>query len=175
MEIEIVFQTWDGESPVSLRLSAEDYFDPIGPDESYEADAIPKYNHTWEYLDVPREQLKWTSERRVGTSDDTVFFTQYMDGGRSWMNHRVDPDGREEMIHSTQLDSRTVHIIRTVKLLVSGKWAVWLNSVIVDQDDGSQKEHRLDQPWTSEGIEAYCGLTRTNNAGEDQKPDKQVG
>jgi hypothetical protein len=148
MEIEIAFQTWDGDSPVRLRLSPEEYFDPVDPDETYEVDAVAKFNHTWEYLNVPREQLKWTTERRVGTSHDRTISIQYMDGGRSWMTHRVDPNGYEEMIHVTQLDSRTCHITRTVKRVGSGRWAVHLNSVIVDQNDGSQKEQRFDQPWT---------------------------
>lgn len=169
MDIEIIFQTWDGDSPAKLRLPPEAYFDPIDPDETYEEDAIAKYNHTWEYLDVPREQLKWSTERRIGTSDDRIIFTQYMDGGRSWMTHRVDPDGYEEMIHVTQLDSRTCHIIRTVKLVVSGRWSVRLNSVIVDQADGSQKEQRFDQPWTCEDVESYCDLPGTFNAGENQQ------
>lgn len=164
MEIEIVFQTWDAESPVTLRLSPEEYFDPTEIDESYEEDAIAKYNHTWEYLNVSREQLKWTIERRVGTSDDRTIFTQYMDDGRSWMTHRVDPDGLEEMIHVTQLDIRTCHIIRTMKHFNSGRWAVHLNSLIVNQDDGSQKEQLFHLPWTYEGAKNYCYLPRISNA-----------
>src|SRR4051794_30373657 len=114
MEIEITFQTWDADGPVRLRLSPEEYFDPIDTGETYEEDAIAKYNYTFEHLDIAREKLKWTTERCVGTSQDRTIFTQYMDGGRSWMTHRVDPDGYEEVIHVTQLDRRTCHIIRTV-------------------------------------------------------------
>lgn len=172
MEIEIVYQTWNSDHPVRLWLAPEEYFDPIGPEETYERDAIAKFNHTWEYLDVPREQLKWSTERRVGTSHDRDFVTQYMDGGRSWLNHRVDPDGYEELIHVTQLDSHTVHIIRTVKYGVSGQWAVCLNSVIVDQNDGSQKEQRFDQPWTRECIVTYCGLSHRPNTGENRISDE---
>jgi hypothetical protein len=166
MEIEIIFQTWDGGSPVRLRLSPDEYFDPIEPDETYEEDAIAKCNHTWEYLNVPREQLRWTMERRAGTSDDRTIYTQYLDGGRSWMTHRVDQDGYEEMIHVTQVDDRSCHIVRTVKTCVSGRWAVCLNSLIVDQTDGSQREQRFDKPWTDEGIKQYCDLPRTASVSE---------
>ncbi len=41
-------------------------------------------------------------------------YTQYLDGGRFRMTHRVDQDGYEEMIHVTQLDDRSCHIVRTV-------------------------------------------------------------
>jgi hypothetical protein len=156
MELEIVYQTWDSDTPLKLRLAPEDYFDPVEPGETYEDNGIPRYNETWHYLDVPRERLKWSSERRSGTWFDTTFLTQYLDGGRSWLTHRVDPDGYEEMIHVTQLDHRTCHILRTVKLVAAVRWAVCLNSVIVDQEDGSQTEQRFDEPWTTETIKDYC-------------------
>ena len=62
MEIQISYQTWDGREPVHLALSPEEYFDPLEPNETYEADGIPRYDHTWEYLDVPRERLKWSTD-----------------------------------------------------------------------------------------------------------------
>jgi hypothetical protein len=158
MEIEIVYQTWDGGRPVRLTLAPEEYFDPVEPGKTYEANGIPRHNETWQYLDLPRDRLKWSSERRSGTWFDTTFTTQYMNGGDSWLTHRADPDGYEEMIHVTQLDDRTCHIIRTVKTLSTGRWAVCLNSVVYDRDDGSQGERRFDEPWTAEGIKSYCRL-----------------
>src|SRR5262245_17978296 len=98
MEIEILYQTWESDSPVKVSLAPRDYYDPIEAGETYQEHAIPKYNHTWDYLGVPREMLKWSCERRSGTSSDTTIVTQYLDGGRSWMTHRFDPDGYEEMI-----------------------------------------------------------------------------
>jgi hypothetical protein len=160
MEIEIVYQTWESDQPARLKLSPEAYFDPLEPGDTYQENGIPRYNETWQYLDVPRSRLKWACERRSGTWFDTTFLTQYLDSGRSWLTHRVDPDGYEEMIHVTQLDDSTCHIIRTVKPAAAARWAVCLNSVIHDQDDGSQKEQRFDEPWTREGIERYCRLPR---------------
>lgn len=158
MEIEIVYQTWECDEPVRVKLSAEAYFDPVGPGETYADNGIPRYDETWRYLDVPRSSLKWSSERRLGTWFDTTFTTQYMNGGNSWATHRIDPDGYEEIIHVSELDRRTCHIIRTVKTLVAGRWAVCLNTIVHDQDDGSQKEQRLDEPCTSEDIKSYCRL-----------------
>jgi hypothetical protein len=60
----------------------------------------------------------------------------------------------------TQLDDSTCHIIRTVKPADAERWAVCLNSVIRDQEDGSEKEQRFDEPWRRESIERYCRLPR---------------
>ena len=43
------------------------YFDPVEPGETFQDDGIPRYNGTWQYLDIPRSQLRWSSERRSGT------------------------------------------------------------------------------------------------------------
>jgi hypothetical protein len=155
VEIQIVYQTWEGAEPIRLLVSPEDYFDPLAPGETYEADGIPRYNHTWEYLPVPRHELKWSVERRRGTWFDTTFFTQYLEGGRTWMNHRIDPDGYEEMIHHTQLSEDRCQIMRTCRT-PNGVWAVSLNSVIVDLADGSQEERRYDLPWSPEEVARYA-------------------
>ncbi|VTR93119.1 Uncharacterized protein OS=Desulfosporosinus sp. OT GN=DOT_0185 PE=4 SV=1 [Gemmata massiliana] len=147
VQIQLVYQTWDGGAPVTKFLLPEEYFDPLEPGESYEVDGVPKYNHTWQYLDVPPRRLKWTVERRSGTADDTTIRAQYMDGGQSWMTHRSDPDGYEEMIHSTQIGDGRCHILRTCRT-TGGGWVVHLNTVIEGGDDGTQREKRLDGPWS---------------------------
>ena len=157
MEIQIVYQTWGETAPVSKLLPPEEYFDPLEPGENYEADGVPRYNHTWQNLDVPLSCLKWTLERRSGTTDDTSIRTQYMDDGRSWMTHRSDPDGYEEIIHSTQIDDCRCHILRTCRT-AGGGWVVHLNSVIEDQDDGSQREEQLDHPWSFDEAMRYSRL-----------------
>jgi len=169
MKIEIAYHTWNDPSPIRLRLSPEAYFDPIESGETYEKDAIPRYNHTWQYLDVPLNSLKWSMERRSGTSDDTTFMTQYMDGGRSWINHRFDPSGYEEIIHKTQLDDRTCHIVRTVKFTTEGRWAVHYNGVITDQADGSQVEQRFDAPWTFDDVRAFSHQPRNDQVQNTQR------
>jgi len=158
MQIQLVYQTWDEAAPVTKPLPPEEYFDPLEPGESYEVDGIPRYNHTWQYLDVPPSRLKWTLLRRSGTvDDDATFRTQYMDAGRSWMTHRRDPDGYEEMIHFTQIDEGRCHILRTGRA-AGGGWVVYLNSVIEDKEDGSQREERLDHPWSVHEVMNYSRL-----------------
>ena len=53
MEIQIVYQIWGEAAPVRKLLPPEEYFDPLEPGENYEAVGVPRYNHTWQYLDVP--------------------------------------------------------------------------------------------------------------------------
>lgn len=107
---------------------------------------------------MPASRLKWTLLRRSGTVyDDATFRTQYMDGGRSWMTHRNDPDGYEEMIHFTQIDENRCHILRTGRA-AGGGWAVYLNSVIEDKSDGSQREERFDSPWSAVEAMNYSRL-----------------
>lgn len=154
MNIQIAYQTWDDAEPVWLTLTPEEYFDPLEPGETYEAHGVPRFNHTWQYLAVPRDRLKWSLERRQGTHDDTTFRTQYMDGGRSWMYHRLDPDGYEEIIHNTQFTDDRCHIMRTCRV-AGGNWVVSLNSLIRDLADGSQDEQRYDQPWSPDESAAF--------------------
>jgi len=52
---------------VRRRLTPEEYFDPLEPGETYQANGIPRFNETWEYLNIPRKSLKWSTERRSGT------------------------------------------------------------------------------------------------------------
>jgi hypothetical protein len=157
MRIEIIYQTRDGTAPVRLSLTPEAYFDPLGPGETYEADGVPRYNHTWQYLDVPPSRLKWSLEGRAGTGDDAKIRTQYLDGGRSWMTHRSDPDGSEELIHFNQLSEDRCHIVRTLKT-EQGGWAVHYNAVIEKAADGSERELRYDQPWSFEQAIEYARL-----------------
>lgn len=151
MEIKISFQTWDSSDPVIYSLSPEEYFDPIQPHENFEEDGISKYPETWEYLlkerNLERRLLKWSMEKRTGTHHDTTFRTQYMDNGRSWMTHRSDPNGYEEITHYTQLTESSCHIFRTFKT-EGGSWAVHVNCVIEDRKDGSQTEHSYLEPWS---------------------------
>jgi hypothetical protein len=170
VEIELVYQTWDAIDLVRLVLSPSDYFDPLEPGENYQTHGVPRHNHTWQYLNVPLNRLKWSMERRRGTGDDTTFRTQYMDGGRTWMTHRLNPDGYEEIIHYTQLSDNLCHTIRTWRT-PGGAWVVSLNSVIRNLPDGSEEELRHDQPWSPEEVAAF---TRSCLSEESDAPRNQL-
>lgn len=46
----------------------------------------------------------------------------------------------------------------TEQELAGHGWAVHLNSVIQDEDDGSQREERLDRPWSFDEAMRYSRL-----------------
>jgi hypothetical protein len=156
MEIEIVYKTWQNETPIVRKLTPEEYFDELDAGQTYEVDGIAKHDHTWEYIDVPLSSLEWTSERRSGTTHDRTHFTQYMGNGRSWLNHRVDANGYEEMVHETQLDGGASHLVRTVKMVPTGRWAVRVNCIVSD----SEVVQSFDDEWTSEIVEKYSSRPR---------------
>lgn len=143
MKIEIEYLEKGKLKPISINLRADEFFDPIQKSESFENDAIPKYNHAREYLNVSLNRLLWTILSIEGTNEDRKIITHYYNNGESWMSHRIDIDGYEEMIHSTNLDEKTCHIVRTNKDY-DGNWKVNYNGIIYDLIDGSQEEKRFD-------------------------------
>jgi len=99
VKILLVYQTWDETPPVSILLGPRGLLRPAGTRARATRPTASRGTTTrGSFLDVPRSRLKWTLERRSGTTDDTTIRTQYMDAGRSWMTHRSDPDGYEELI-----------------------------------------------------------------------------
>ncbi len=120
IEIDLWYRTSDSEVETHLSLAPESYFDPLRSGATYASDGIPRYDDTWQYLDVPRERLVWSVERRTGTGEDCTFSTQYFDGGKTWINHRSDPSGYEELIHVVDFGDRYL-TLRTFKQ-PGGRW-----------------------------------------------------
>jgi len=59
--------------------------------------------------------------------DATTFWTQYFNGGESWINHRSDPSGYEELIHSFQFGDKDF-TLRSFKQ-PGGRWVVHMASL----------------------------------------------
>jgi hypothetical protein len=138
MEIEITYQVYGDESPRSVFLTPEQYLDPLEPGETYEEDGVAKYGHAWQYLGIPLDRLVWTVLRRAGMADGSVHRTDFFRGGRSWILHRNDSDGYEELIHETELEDGSFHIIRSHR--TDGRpWA--MNTNVVIRNNGTPLEH----------------------------------
>jgi hypothetical protein len=140
MKIEIHYKVRD-ELEKHIVLSPEEYFDPIDEDETYENDAIPKYNHAEEYLGISTESLEWTLIKINETTQGQTIRKQYFDKGNSFMFHRKDSDGYEEIIISSQLNISNVHVARVHKD-DNENWQVNYDGVITDLEDGSQSENK---------------------------------
>jgi hypothetical protein len=143
VHITIAYLLRDESEPRCVTLPPEAYFDPLEDGETYERDAIPRFNNAADYLDVPADRLRWTELVIEGTESDRRIRTEFLPGGDSWVSHRSDPDGYEEIITTTRLSKTDWHIVRVFKT-ANSPWTVCLNSLIVDQPDGSQMETRFD-------------------------------
>ena len=140
IKIEIEYLIKGNMESSKIKIEPEDYFDPIEENETFENDAIARFNHHIDYLNISPDQLVWSKLSILGTNeDDRIIVTRYYGDGQTWTTHRVDSDGYEEIIHYTQESEDKCHIIRTHKDK-DGNWIMNLNSVIVDMPDGSQKE-----------------------------------
>lgn len=116
-----------------LRLSAEEYYDPIESNESYEENAIPRFPHAFQYLNVSVEELKWTVLIVRGSSDDNITRTQFTQKGKGWMTHSISKDGFEEIIHLVILPDDSNLVIKTTKP-PEGDWMV-ISSSIMDKEE----------------------------------------
>lgn len=141
MKIRIYYKVRD-ELEKYVDLTPKEYFDPIDEDETYENDAIPKYNHAEEYLEVPIKSLEWTIIEISETPQGQTIRKQYFDNGNSWLCHRKDFNGYEEIILSSQLNGSNVHIARIHKD-DNENWQVNYDGVITDLEDGSQSEQKI--------------------------------
>jgi hypothetical protein len=119
-------------------LTPQTYYDPLGDGETYERDAIPRFDHAYQYTSCSPDDLRWTllevETVDCGAVHRIVIRTQFLDGLRSMMTHRADSDGHEEIIHSTEIDPGRWHIVRTTKPPLS-LWSVTLNSVTDERPD----------------------------------------
>ena len=133
IQIDVWYQSMDRDREDHLPLEPEGYFDPLGPGENFAEHGFPRFNYTWQYIDVSRDKLLWSIERRTGTRCDTTFSTQYFDGGKTWINHRSDPNGYEELIHTIDL-GETYMTLRTFKQ-PGGRWVGYMASMCETETD----------------------------------------
>ncbi|MDM8519418.1 hypothetical protein QUF64_05170 [Anaerolineales bacterium HSG6] len=135
IQIKISYKRWQDATLYTVKLTPEQYFDPLEEEsETYQKDGIARYNHDWQYLikTVAVDELEWSKLEIIGTNDDSTFYTEYQKNGRdNWMTHRVDHDGHEEIILSTELSDQIGHTIRLHKN-EAGQWTVNTNMVHYD-------------------------------------------
>jgi hypothetical protein len=140
ISVEIEYLVKDSVCPIIMRLTPQEYFEPVEEWESFENEAIPRYSLENEYLQVSIEQLMWTKLSISGTSEDKVIITNYHNNGDTLMIHRKDISGYEEIIHRTRIEKNETYIIRTHKEHEKDYWKVSTNNVIYDLDNGKQTE-----------------------------------
>lgn len=137
MTIKIEYLEKSNSRPIEIQLTPEEYFDSIEEGDTYEKDGIPKFRYVYEYLGLEVNKLVWSRENIYGA----IFTTYYYNDGKTWVAYRCDLDGYEEIIHNTQIDELSCHIIRTCKK--DNLWQMLYNGIVYDNDDGSQGERRF--------------------------------
>jgi hypothetical protein len=137
--IRITYQLRSESTPRSVQLSPQEYYDPPGPGQTYKRGAIARFHHAYQYTEHSADDLKWTV-LEGGPLPGSVIRTQFLDGRRSMMTHRMDGNGYEEIIHSTAVGEGGLLILRTRKQpgqawsVVSSSYSVndanWENKVV---------------------------------------------
>src|SRR5262249_20998799 len=148
--VRITYQLRTESEPQCIELSPETYFELSKPGETSESDAIPKFDHAYQYTGYSADELKWTL-LEGGPEKGSVVRTQFLDGLRSMMTHRADADGYEEIIHSTVIGSGGLLILRTVKF-PGQSWSVVMSNYSVNHSLGESKQ----VGWSPEELTAFC-------------------
>ncbi len=131
-QVKIVYQSKTSSDFVELKLLPEEYYDELEPDDtSFEEDGIPRFLNPIEYVPLDAAELKLVVITEPCKSGKREFRIQLLDGNKVECVHSIWPDGTEELIHTTDLDKDTYHIIRTVKD-TNGYWSVVTNTITKD-------------------------------------------
>ena len=112
--IRITYLLRSETTPRGMELSPEQYYDPLEPGQTYERGAIPRFHHAYQYTKHPADEHWWTVLEN-GPKPGSVIRTQFLDGRRFMMSHRMDANGYEEIIHSTAVGEGGLLIVRTQK------------------------------------------------------------
>lgn len=147
--IRICYQLRSEDEPRWIELTAEEYFDPLQTGESHAADGIPRFHHAYEYTPHSADELKWTVLEN-GPIDGSVIRTQFLDGRRSLMTHRIDADGHEELIHSAVVGEGGLLVVRTCRR-PGESWAVTSSNYSVNDSIGVS----LHRGWSFADMQAF--------------------
>ncbi|OGU66979.1 MAG: hypothetical protein A2499_17485 [Stygiobacter sp. RIFOXYC12_FULL_38_8] len=140
MEIRISYKLKEHLEIKSLLLTPEEYFDPIEANESFEDNGVPRFNSTYEYIGLTAKELKWAIIKITCDKGISYLRSQYLDGDRSMMEHTIDYDGSEVIIHSNEIEKDKWHIIKIHKTLNSS-WRVIMN-VLIDDKPNSESDSK---------------------------------
>lgn len=146
--IRITYQLRSELTPRRLELKPEEYYDHLGPGETYERHAIPRFDHAYEYTEHSADDLKWTV-LEGGPIRGSIIRTQFLDGKRSMMTHRADSDGYEEIIHSTAIDGG--HLIVRTRKHPGQAWSVDSSNYSVNDATWESKA----VGWSYEEMQAF--------------------
>ena len=108
--------------------------------ETFENDAIPKFNHAEKYLEISTKMLEWTEIEVTEIQEAHYIRTQYFNEGKSSMIQRKDSNGYELIILLSQLNDLDTNIIKIHKN-PNEKWEAEFNviSTVINGYDTERK------------------------------------
>lgn len=119
-------------------IPAEEYFDPLGPGETYAQHGDPKHAYNHEYLDVDVAELEWTECIRRGAMGNATLRIEYLKDG--WLSHTAStPDKPELLILKSLLPDGREHAVRMRRLSQTNPWKVEFNYLCLKRDDGDEE------------------------------------
>lgn len=164
MKIHIEFLRHDETLPRVLELSPEEYFDPLDEGEELSVNSVPKHLEEFTYTGFGAEDLRWAV---LDISDGTVFKrirSQFLDGLKSLMTHSLDSEGREEIIHQTEISPYCWHTVRTLRE-PGNSWAVVMNNIIKDHPDQPYENLNFCGEWTFDQMKAFGNIGQSPTPG----------
>ena len=136
MNIEITYVLNDESSPQVMAMSESEYFDSEGNDR------IPRCDHAWQYLDVPKESLLWTRLRVVEADSERSVCTSFFAYGKGELIHVSTTEPYEELILTSPIDDQRCSIARMHRN-PEQQWKLNTNVIVTTNEDGTESEMDL--------------------------------
>jgi len=132
----------DSDEVLTRELTPVEFFDPIGKGESFENDAIPRFNHARDYLTERKEMINWT-DLLVEDGTTSRITTTFLHDPDSWVAFRREDVGYQELIHTVQIGKDVCYILR-MHHMEGNEWTINYSALITTLPDGSEQEIRFD-------------------------------
>ena len=143
IHIEMRYKLRNSEQIHVRVIPPEDYFDPLGPGETYARQGDPRYYYNHEYLDIDVAELEWTECIRRGAMDDSTLRMHYLKDG--WLSHCAStPDTPELLLLKSWLPDGKEHSVRIRRLSQCSPWKVEHNYLYEMKSDGTEEETDLE-------------------------------
>jgi hypothetical protein len=159
MHITISYQLFNEDSPKTILIPEEEYYDPLGTDEqSYLKDGVAKHLDPHIYLSVDAKELKWLVLKEPTEKGYDYYRYQYFNGLNSFMCHSLTHDGTEEIIISVNVNEQWCHVTRTLKRPGS-KWTTVLNSLVPYRVGDGSDPIFFHGSWSHEDLKGFGNVS----------------
>lgn len=154
MEITITYCLLAETVSREMKLTPEQYYDPLEAGENYWDDGIERCVFPYRYLDFEPEEIKWVIARVSHEERVRYWRVQHLNGDKAMMQHVVDENAEEEIILSTLLPNGDWHSARILKPQ-GACWAV--TRLAIDKDESGESKN-LVANWSFDELKAFSKI-----------------